>query len=220
MTEEKYGSYDYIIVGGGAAGCVIAARLVTNTNANVLLLEAGGAGFNVPSMEVPAQWVHNMGSEADYQFEYAPSSLLNNRTIPLACGKILGGGGSINGMLFARGNRADYDGCAKAGNTGWDYESVLPLFNKMEGWEGGESVYHGAHGPLQIERAKELDRTATAFIEAARSFGMPDLADSNVPSPEGVGPESMNVRDGKRCSTAKAYLRPLMNARQKNLTVL
>src|SRR5258708_13747152 len=184
MTEEKYGSYDYIIVGGGAAGCVIAARLVTNTNSNVLLLEAGGAGFNVPSMEVPAQWVHNMGSEVDYQFEYAPSSLINNRTIPLACGKILGGGGSINGMLFDRGNRADYDGWAKAGNTGWDYESVLPLFKKMEIWEGGENVYHGAHGPLQIDRAKALDRTPTAFIEPARPFAQRSLAASQIPSPD------------------------------------
>src|SRR5882762_7393191 len=145
MTEEKYGNYDYIIAGAGAAGCVIAARLVTNTNAKILLLEAGGADINVPSMEVPAQWVRNIGSEADYQFEYAPSSLLNHRTIPLACGKILGGGGSINGLVFARGHQADYDGWAKAGNTGWDYQSVLPLFNKMEIWEDGQSAYHGAH---------------------------------------------------------------------------
>jgi choline dehydrogenase len=220
MTYEKYGKYDYIIAGAGAAGCVIAARLATNTSAKVLLLEAGGSNINVPSMEVPAAWVHNIGSEADYQFEYAPSSLLNNRKITLACGKILGGGGSINGMLFARGHHMDYDGWAEAGNTGWDYQSVLPLFNKMEIWEGGQGAYHGAHGPLRVEHAKELDITATAFIEAAGSFGMPYLADSNVPSPEGVGPESMNVRDGKRCSSATAYLNPLMDAGQKNLTVL
>jgi len=220
MAEKNYGSYDYIIAGAGAAGCVIATRLVTNTNGKVLLLEAGGAVINVPSMEAPTKWVHNIGSEVDYQFEYAPSPLLNNRAIPLACGKILGGGGSINGMLFARGHQMDYDGWSKAGNTGWDYQSVLPLFTKMEMWEGGQSAWHGAHGSIRVERAKELHITDTAFIEAAKSFGMPYLADSNVPSPEGVGPESMNVRDGRRCSSATAYLKPLMYAGKENLTVL
>lgn len=131
---------------------------------------------------------------------------------------MLGGGGSINALAWARGNRADYDGWAKARNPGWDFDSVLPLFKKSEDWEDGPSAFRGAGGPVRVERAKNLHPVAAALIEAGKSYGMPYLDDVNVPEPEGVGPDNLNVRDGVRCSLSRAYLRPVMGHR--NLTVL
>src|SRR5262249_35857256 len=129
----------------------------------------------------------------------------------------VGGGGSINGMLWARGNRADYDAWA-AGNAGWDFRSVLPLFKKAEDWEDGTSEFRGAGGPIHVERARDLHPVAAALIDAGQSCGMPYLDDVNVPGPEGVGPMNINVKDGLRCSPAGAYLRPVM--RRPNLTVV
>jgi choline dehydrogenase-like flavoprotein len=131
---------------------------------------------------------------------------------------VLGGGGSINALAWARGNRADYDGWAKARNPGWDFDSVLPLFKKSEDWEDGPSAFRGVGGPVRVERAKNLHPVAAALIEAGKSYGMPYLDDVNVPEPEGVGPDNLNVRDGVRCSLSRAYLRPVMGHR--DLTVL
>src|SRR5262245_63957368 len=125
-------SYDYVIVGAGSAGCAVARRLVDGTDATVLLLEAGGPGERVTSLSNPPQWVENIGSAYDWAYRYEPSPHVAGRSIPLALGKVLGGSGSINGMFWARGNRADYDGWAAAGNPGWDFRSVLPLFKKSE----------------------------------------------------------------------------------------
>jgi choline dehydrogenase len=112
----------------------------------------------------------------------------------LSLGKVLGGGGSINGMVWVRGNRADYDGWAAAGNAGWDFNSVLPLFKKSEDWEDGESAFRGIGGPIHVERARNLHPVAAAFIKASRSYGMSYLDDLNVPEPEGVGPMNLNVK--------------------------
>src|SRR5262249_55443406 len=133
-------------------------------------------------------------------------------------GKVLGGSGSINGMTWARGHRADYDAWAEAGNPGWDFNSVLPLFKQSEDWEGGASELRGAGGPIRIERARNLHPAAAALMDAGKSYGMPYLDDLNVPEPEGVGLMNENVRDGTRCSTWSAYLRPVMG--HQNLTVL
>ena len=121
-------------------------------------------------------------------------------------------------MVWARGHRADYDGWAEAGNPGWDFHSVLPLFKKSEDWEDGASAFRGAGGPIRVERARDLHPVAAAFIDAGRAYGMPYLDDLNVPEPEGVGPMNLNVKGGTRCSPAGAYLRPVMG--NKNLTVL
>src|SRR5215470_16367768 len=137
---------------------------------------------------------------------------------PLSLGKVLGGSGRINAMVWARGHRADYEDWAEAGNTGWDFHSVLPLFKQAEDWEDGESEFRGAGGPIRVERAKKLHPATAAFIDAGRSYGMPYLDDMNVPEPEGVGPMNLNVRDGIRCSPADAYLWPVMA--NQNLTVL
>jgi choline dehydrogenase len=211
-------SYDYVIVGAGSAGCVVARRLVDGTDATVLLLEAGGSDEGVKSISNPPQWVENIGSPYDWAYRYEPSPHVAHRSIPLPLGKVLGGSGSINAMVWARGHRADYDGWAQAGNAGWDFNSVLPLFKKSEDWEDGASEFRGAGGPIRVERARNLHPVAAAFIDAAKSYGMPYLDDINIPEPEGVGPMNLNVHDGVRCSPSRAYLRPLMG--NQNLTVL
>jgi choline dehydrogenase len=211
-------SYDYVIVGAGSAGSVVARRLVDGTDATVLLLEAGRSDEGVESISNPPQWVENLGSPYDWAYRYEPSPHVAHRAIPLSLGKVLGGSGSINAMVWARGHRADYDGWAEAGNTGWDFHSVLPLFKQSEDWEGGASEFRGAGGPIRVERARKLHPVAAALIDAGKSYGMPYLDDVNVPEPEGVGPDNLNVRDGARCSPSRAYLRPVMG--NKNLTVL
>jgi choline dehydrogenase len=211
-------SYDYVIVGAGSAGCVVARRLLDSTDATVLLVEAGGSDEGIKSISNPPQWVENIGSPYDWAYRYEPSPHVDHRSIPLALGKVLGGSGSINAMAWARGNRADYDGWAEAGNAGWDFGSVLPLFKRSEDWEDGASEFRGAGGPIRVERAKNLHPVAAALIDAGRSYGMPYLDDVNVPEPEGVGPDNLNVRDGARCGPSRAYLRPVMG--NKNLTLL
>jgi choline dehydrogenase len=211
-------SYDYVIVGAGSAGCVVARRLVDGTDATVLLLEAGGSDEGVKSLWNPRQWPENIGSRYDWAYRYEPSPHVANRSIALPLGKVLGGSGSINAMVWARGNRADYDGWAEAGNAGWDFHSVLPLFKRSEDWEDGGSEFRGAGGPIRVERARNLHPVDAAFIDAGKSYGMPYLDDVNVPEPEGVGPLNLNVKGGTRCSPAGAYLRPVIG--NKKLTVL
>ena len=211
-------SCDYVLVGAGSAGCVVARRLVDGADATVLLLEAGGSDEGVKSISNPPQWRENIGSRYDWAYRYEPSPHVDNRSIALPLGKVLGGSGSINGLVWARGHRADYDAWAEAGNAGWDFHSVLPLFKKSEDWEDGASEFRGAGGPIRVERARNLHPVDAAFIDAGRSYGMPYLDDVNVPEPEGVGPRNVNVRDGARCSPSRAYLRPAMG--NKNLTVL
>jgi choline dehydrogenase len=210
--------FDYVIAGAGSAGCVVARRLLENTDATILLLEAGETDKGVASISEPTRWVENMGSAYDWAYSYEPTPRVNNRPIFLPRGKVIGGSGSINALVWARGNRADYDGWAEAGNAGWNYDSILPLFKKSEDWEDGAGEFHGTGGPLHIERSKNLHPVATALIDAGRSYGMPYLDDMNVPRPEGVGPITMNVRNGRRCSTAEAFLRPVIA--DKRLTVM
>ncbi len=209
-------SYDYIIVGAGSAGCVVARRLV-DADASVLLVEAGGRG-EASSLTNPSQWVHNIGSRYDWAYRYEPSPHVAGRSIPFGLGKVLGGGGSVNGLIWARGHRADYDGWAAAGNPRWDFCSVLPLFKQSEDWEDGASEFRGAGGPIHIERARDLHPVAAALVDAGRSYGMPYLDDLNVPVPEGVGPMNLNVKGGLRCSPAGAFLRPVLG--RENLTVV
>jgi choline dehydrogenase len=216
--KDIAGGFDYVIVGAGSAGCVVARRLVEGSEATVLVLEAGGPDEGAASIANPSQWIENIGSRFDWAYTCAPNPHLDNRSIPMARGKVLGGCGSINAMVWTRGNRADYDGWSQAGNAGWDFESVLPLFKKSEDWEDGANEFRGAGGPMRVERARDLDPVSTALIDAGRSCGMPYLHDINIPAPEGVGPQCLNVRDGRRCSPADAFLRPAMS--RESLTVL
>jgi choline dehydrogenase len=210
--------FDYVIVGAGSAGCVVARRLVEGTEATVLVLEAGGPDEGAASIANPSRWIENIGSRFDWAYTCAPNPHLDHRSLPMARGKVLGGCGSINAMVWTRGHRADYDGWSQAGNVGWDFESVLPLFKASEDWEDGANAFRGAGGPMRVERARDLDPVSTTLIEAGGSCGMPYLHDINIPDPEGVGPQNLNVRDGRRCSPADAFLKPAMSS--ESLTVM
>src|SRR4029077_15794194 len=136
--------------------------------------EAGGPGDDgVRLFSNPPQWAKNIGSQYDWDLPHDPSPPRRGRPIPSSLGKVLGGGGSINGMCWARGHRADYDGWAEAGNPGWDFHSVLPLFQKSEDWEDGANEFRGAAGPIRVERARHLPPVVAAFIDAGRACGMP-----------------------------------------------
>lgn len=210
-------SYDYIIVGAGSAGCVIARRLLEQTDAEILVLEAGGDDVYLPSITDPSKWVNNTGTVRDYQYQYSPSIHCNGRILQFARGKILGGSGSINGMVWARGQAEDYDRWASVAGSTWSYSSVLPLFKKIEDWEDGESEFHGSGGLMHVERAKSLGLVAQSFIDAGTSYGMSFLNDINGTSPEGVGIMASNVKFQERWSPFKAYLQPILE--HPNLTL-
>lgn len=214
---EHFGSYDYIIVGAGSSGCVVTRRILDNVDAKVLLLEAGISHIGLETVSDTLRWPENKNSSLDYAYNYEPTPFANNKIIPLPAGKVVGGSGSINVMVWARGNKYDYDKWGEAGNKNWDYNSVLPLFKKIEDWEDGESDFHGAGGPMRIERAPHHP-LSEVMIEACKSFGMPYLDDINAPNPEGVGIGVMNAHKGKRYGPATGYLEPVIN--HKNLTLL
>lgn len=211
-------SYDYIIVGGGSAGCVIARRLAENTEAEILLLEAGESDNGLDRINNPLRWLENIGSPQDYLYQYKPTEVVDNRIIYAPRGKGLGGSGSINAMVWARGNQADYNDWAADGNEGWDYQSILPLFKKIEDWDGGATNIHGSGGPIHVARPTKLHLIDESVIQAAKTYGMPYMEDSNIPEPEGVGPMSMNIDKGFRSSPFSGYLKPVMY--NQNLTVL
>lgn len=216
--DVKKTTYDYIVVGAGSGGCVVARRLVDNTDAQVLVLEAGESDEGIDMIANPLRWLENIGSAHDYLYHYQPTPYLNNRTIYVPRGKVLGGSSSINAMVWARGNQSDYDNWAAAGNTGWDYHSVLPLFKKVEDWQGGETDFHGSGGPIHVQSPTHFHWLDVAVIEAAKSYGMPYREDTNGPDPEGVGPMSMSIKQGKRSSAYQSYLRPV--SANKNLTLI
>ncbi len=209
--QTPHHAYDYIIVGAGSAGCAVARRLVESTDARILVLEAGGSDAGIDTISNPLRWLENIGSPHDYLYHYQPTPHVNNRVIFVPRGKVLGGSGSINAMVWARGHQDNYNSWAAAGNPGWDYPSVLPLFKKVEDWEGGETAFHGAGGPIRIERAVKLHPVDASFIEAATAYGMPYLEDTNGPRPEGVGPMSMTIGHGLRSGPFGGYLLPVLH---------
>jgi choline dehydrogenase len=214
----RNGRFDYVIVGAGSGGCVVARRLLDNTDATVLLLEAGGAADGSAIITDPERWTENFGSQYAWTYAYEPNPSVDGRIIKLARGKVLGGSGSINAMAWARGNRADYDGWAIAGNAGWDYESILPLFKQSEDWEDGESHFRGAGGPMHIERANAPSLVSNALMDACTSYGMPFVHDLNGPEPMGIGPMQMNISNGVRCSPWDGFMHPVR--KNDRLTVL
>ncbi|WP_259067943.1 GMC family oxidoreductase [Mucilaginibacter sp. X4EP1] len=215
---KNYKQFDYIIIGAGTSGCVIARRLLDHTNATVLLLEAGDGDPMADVTTDPDKWYMSFGTNIDYRYSYAPQPFLNNRVIPVPRGKLLGGSSSINGLIWARGSHADYDGWAAEGNESWDYQSVLPLFKRVEDWEGGETAYHGQGGPIHVEKVKNPNYIASALIRAAASFGLPIVDDMSGPNPYGAGALVRNVKNGKRSSAYTGYLLPVLH--NPNLTVI
>jgi choline dehydrogenase len=215
LNEQK--RYDFIIVGAGAAGCVLAAEL-SASGAQVLLVESGGPD-DAPTVGNPSIWFYNVGGPLDYHLPVKPSPRLNNRSFNMALGHVLGGGSSINAMVWTRGMQRDYDGWAANGAKGWAFEDVLPVFKTQEDWEGGANAWRGTGGPIHICRPKNPHPTAPAFLEAAREMGMPILDDVNGPMIPGAGYINMNIAaDGTRVSAARAFLHPALS--RPNLRLL
>ncbi len=209
---------DFIIVGAGSAGCVLANRLSADPSANVVLLEAGGRDTS-PFIHMPAGYRQLMLSGAvDWGYHTLPQKHAGNRTFHWPRGKVLGGSSSVNGMVYIRGHPTDFDHWAQLGNRGWSWEDVLPYFKRAEGWELGEDEFHGGSGPLRTSRVKEFSPLALAWLEAGVQAGYPRNPDVNGSSQEGFGPLDSTIANGRRASTAWCYLRPAMSRR--NLKVI
>jgi choline dehydrogenase len=214
MSNRAQDSYDYIVIGAGASGSVIAGEL-SRTGADVLVVEAGPTDA-APTIGNPSIWFYNVGGPLDWAVPIAPTPQLNHRKFNMALGHVVGGGSSINAMVWARGMERDYDGWARGGATGWTFKDVLPMFKAQEDWEGGANEWRGAGGPIHIRTPGDPHPTAPAFLEAARQMGFPILDDVNGPMRAGAGYINMNIAaDGSRVSAARAFLRP--NLDRKNL---
>ncbi len=209
---------DYVIVGAGSAGCVLANRLSEDACNQVVLLEAGGKDRS-PWIHIPVGYFKTMGNPAvDWCYETQSDPGLNGRTLPWPRGKVLGGTSSINGLLYVRGQPADYERWQQLGNPGWGWKDVLPLFRKSEDQERGEDEYHGAGGPLAVSDMRLRRPICDAWVEAAVAAGYPANFDCNGRGQEGVGYYQLTSRNGRRCSSAQAFLKPARN--RNNLRII
>src|SRR5580700_286799 len=199
--------FDYIIVGAGSAGCVLANRLTADGKYSVLLLEAGPRDTN-PWIHIPLGYGRLFKEKAvNWMYQTEPEPGLNGRNVFQPRGKTLGGSSSINGLLYIRGQHEDYDRWRQHGNLGWGYDDVLPYFKKAEDQTRGADEFHGTGGPLPVSNLGHPDPISAAFIEAAVEAGLPRNPDFNGASQEGAGFFQTTTRGGRRASTAVAYLR-------------
>lgn len=210
-------TYDYIIIGAGSAGCVLANRLSAQSQHRVLLVEAGGKD-NFPLISVPGAYAMLNKTSVDWGFQTVPQVHVDNRSIYLPRGKTWGGSSSTNAMAYVRGNRADYDEWASLGNDGWSYEEVLPFFMRSECNEQYGAPYHGQKGELNVTYVKKDQPLAMDFVKACTEAGIPVVHDYNGESQLGASRLQFTIRNNTRHSTAAAFLKPILN--RKNLTVV
>ena len=211
-------AFDYIIIGAGSAGCVLANRLSKNSKNTVLLLEAGGQD-TYPWIHIPVGYYKTMHNpKTDWCFKTEPDITMNNRSINYPRGKTLGGSSSINGLLYIRGQEQDYDMWRQLGNVGWSWKDVLPYFLKSENQERGKSEFHGVEGPISVEDQRIQLDILNVFMNAAEEIGIPKVNDFNKGDNFGCGYFQVTEKKGLRCSAAVGYLRPIKN--RNNLKIV
>ncbi|UOD50452.1 GMC family oxidoreductase [Orrella daihaiensis] len=212
------GEFDYIVVGAGTAGCLLANRLSADPSKRVLLLEAGGKD-NYHWIHIPVGYLYCIGNpRTDWLFKTEADPGLNGRQLGYPRGKVMGGCSSINGMIYMRGQRQDYDSWRDAGNEGWGWDDVLPIFKSMEDYHGGASDMHGAGGEWRVEKQRLSWEILDAFREAAAQAGIPKIEDFNRGDNEGASYFEVNQRSGWRWNAVKAFIKPIEH--RTNLTIL
>jgi len=209
--------YDFVIVGAGAAGCVLANRLSASGQHNVLLIEAGGSD-NLLNVRIPAAFSKLFKSEHDWNFDTEPQPGMGGRSLYWPRGKMLGGSSSMNAMMWIRGHQADYDHWRELGNEGWGYDEIAATFNKISSCRSAPSECYSSDGPMVIEDQRSPNVTTRAFLKACKEAGLHELRDHNLADNEGYALTRVNQKRGRRFSAADAYLHPAM--KRKNLTVL
>jgi len=208
--------YDYIIIGAGSAGCVLAGRLSEDPTVKVLLLEAGGKD-TAKEIHMPVAFSKLFKGPNDWAYYTEPEGQLGNRSLYWPRGKVLGGSSSLNAMIYIRGHRSDYDQWRDLGNSGWGYSDVLQYFKKAENNQNGASEYHGASGPLHVSNPRSVNPLSEVFVDAAEEVGFKRNPDFNGATQDGFGTYQLTQRQGQRNSAAAAFLRPAMS--RPNLTV-
>jgi choline dehydrogenase len=210
-------NYDYIIVGAGSAGCAVANRLSENPQNNVLLIEAGRASH--PVTRLPASFALLIDNPlANWRYRSEPEESTGDREIPIPRGKLLGGSSAINGLVYVRGNKLDYDTWAQMGNTGWSYDDVLPFFKKMENYQGELSEIRGGDGPLKVSEVTDRNPIYDGLFKAAEENNIPVNKDYNGDDQEGISYTQTTIYKGERMSAKVAYLSPIKS--RKNLTII
>lgn len=222
LASDLQPRYDFIVCGSGSSGSVVARRLAEHPHVSVLLLEAGGSD-DVPSVAEASRWALNLGSERDWGFQAQPNPHLNGPSLPMSMGKVLGGGSSIDIMVWSHGHQSDWDLCAEeAGNPAWNYASVLNIYRRIEDWHGAPDPEHrGTGGLVFVQPAPQPNPIAPALREAASSVGIPTFNSPNGRMMEGDGGSAIadvRIRHGQRLSVFRSYIFPYMD--RPNLTVL
>jgi choline dehydrogenase len=209
--------HDYVIVGAGSAGCVLAGRLSEDPGVEVLLIEAGGSDRH-PNVKIPAAFAKQFRTKRDWDLDTEPEPHCNGRSLYVPRGKGLGGSSSMNAMLYVRGHPLDYEKWAASGARGWGWDAIRPYFLRAEDNARGESEHHAGGGPLRVEDERSPRRLTSQFLDSCAEAGIPRIADYNGPEQDGAALAQVTQRNGRRWSTADAYLRPAQ--RRTNLTVV